>query len=103
MRIVVANDSGGSIFHTLEQGSSAHAAHFERVFATPLTLDIESLARAVGATFHRAEDPASLRSALAAPIEGLQIVEVTIPRHDRRELDAEINALAQEVGRAGLP
>lgn len=103
VRIVVANDSGGSIFHTLEQGSNAHAAYFERVFATPLTLGIESLARAVGATFHRAEDPASLRSALAAPIEGMQIVEVTIPRHDRRELDAEINALAQEVGRAGLP
>lgn len=103
VRIVVANDSGGSIFHTLEQGADAHAAHFERVFATPLTLDLEPLARAVGATFHRAEDPDSLRHVLAGPIEGVQIIDVPIPRHDRRELNAAINALAQGVGRAVSP
>lgn len=98
VRIIVANDSGGSIFHTLEQGGDAHAAHFERVFATPLTLDLEPLARAVGATFHRAEDLGSLQSVLTGPIEGLQIIDAPIPRSDRRELDAEINALAQDMG-----
>ncbi len=103
LRIVVANDHGGSIFHTLEQGADAHAAHFERVFATPLTLDLEPLAAAVGATFHRVGDLDSLRRVLARPIDGLDIIDAPIPRHDRRELDAAINALAEDVGRVGPP
>ncbi len=35
LTIVVANDDGGAIFATLEQGASAYAKSFERVFGTP--------------------------------------------------------------------
>ena len=35
LRVVVANDGGGSIFATLEPGEPAHSAAYERLFGTP--------------------------------------------------------------------
>ena len=93
LRIVLVNDGGGSIFHTLEQGAPAHADHFERVFGTPLTVDVESLAAAMGVGYRRAADPDTLHAALQRPRDGVDIVEVPIPRHDRRALEQEIRDL----------
>lgn len=93
LRIVLVNDGGGSIFHTLEQGAPAHADHFERVFGTPLTVDVESLAAAMGVGYRRAADPDTLQAALQRPRDGVDIVEVPIPRHDRRALEQEIRDL----------
>ncbi|HLM22403.1 MAG TPA: 2-succinyl-5-enolpyruvyl-6-hydroxy-3-cyclohexene-1-carboxylic-acid synthase, partial [Propionibacteriaceae bacterium] len=44
LRLVVANDDGGSIFATLEQGLPAHMGAFERLFGTPVGLQFEALA-----------------------------------------------------------
>lgn len=95
LRIVVANDAGGSIFHTLEQGAEDHATHFERVFATPVSLDLPSLARAVDARYTPAPDPDSLAGALAGAPEGLEIVEAPVHRDNRRAMDAALAALAR--------
>jgi 2-succinyl-5-enolpyruvyl-6-hydroxy-3-cyclohexene-1-carboxylate synthase len=46
LRLVVANDDGGSIFATLEQGEPAHMGAFERLFGTPQGLQFEALAAA---------------------------------------------------------
>ncbi len=35
LRFVIANDDGGSLFATLEQGEPAHMGAFERLFGTP--------------------------------------------------------------------
>ena len=39
LRVVVANDTGGSIFATLEPGRPAHSAAYERLFGTPHAVD----------------------------------------------------------------
>lgn len=93
LRIVVANDDGGSIFATLEQGRSEYAAAFERVFATPHGADLAGLCAGYGVPHTLAETSAQVALALAAPVEGLSVLEVRIDRTDRRALDQRIRAL----------
>ena len=97
LRIVVADDSGGSIFATLEYGADTYADSFERVFGTPPGVDLVRLAEAHGVPVRRVSDEASLAAALRRPIEGLDVVIATIDRARRRELNAQINALASQV------
>ncbi len=93
LTVVVANDDGGSIFSSLEQGAPEHAASFERIFATPHGVDLGAYCAAVGVQHTRVGDRAALESALAADPRGIEVVEATISRTDRRALDAEIRAL----------
>ncbi len=94
VRIVVANDDGGSIFATLEHGAPEHAAAFERVFGTPHRVRLASVAEAVGAAYCRVTDRAGLADAVRRPPAGLEIVEAAIDRAGRRRLDQEITGLA---------
>lgn len=91
LRIVVADDSGGSIFATLEQGADDHRASFERVFATPTGANIAALAAAAGASVTTAASRNQLREALARPITGVEVIIVPIDRSERRGLDARLN------------
>jgi 2-succinyl-5-enolpyruvyl-6-hydroxy-3-cyclohexene-1-carboxylate synthase len=94
LRLVVANDTGGSIFATLEQGRPAHSVAYERLFGTPHHADFAALARAVGCGYARVEDTAELEAVLAQPPAGLELVEAVIDRSQRRTLDAAITGLA---------
>jgi 2-succinyl-5-enolpyruvyl-6-hydroxy-3-cyclohexene-1-carboxylate synthase len=94
LTVVVANDDGGAIFSTLEQGGPAFAASFERVFGTPHGVSIESLCRASGTAYERVTDAAGLRAALVADTRGIRVIEVPIERSARRALDERIRALA---------
>lgn len=93
LRIVVANDDGGSIFATLEQGGSDHSDAFERVFATPHGVRFEALAEAVGVGYRRVRDSGELAAVLARPPAGVEMVEAIIDRVDRRRLDQAITGL----------
>ena len=95
LRLVVANDDGGSIFATLEQGASPYAGAFERVFATPLGADLSALAAAAGLAYTRATSLDRLREVLSAPPRGMELVEVPVDRLRRRELDLALAALAR--------
>jgi 2-succinyl-5-enolpyruvyl-6-hydroxy-3-cyclohexene-1-carboxylate synthase len=95
VRIVVANDCGGSIFATLEQGEPELAAAFERVFATPHQVDLESLVVATGAAFIRVSDLDDLSKLLGTRPSGIEVVEVRIDRAQRRALDMAMQALAE--------
>ncbi|MDO5676058.1 MAG: 2-succinyl-5-enolpyruvyl-6-hydroxy-3-cyclohexene-1-carboxylic-acid synthase [Propionibacteriaceae bacterium] len=66
LRVVVADDDGGSIFHTLEQGAPEYAGSFERVFGTPQGLDLVAVATSMGWHAVRVADQASLEAALAS-------------------------------------
>ena len=94
LTIVVANDDGGSIFATLEQGDEAHADSFERLFGTPTRTDLGALCAAMGVAHRRVETRETLVDALGRVPEGIEVVEVPIGRVDRRTLDARIRALA---------
>ncbi len=94
LRFVVANDDGGSIFATLEQGEPAHMGAFERLFGTPQGLRFEALATAAGIDYRRVETAAELAEMLAERPDGVELVEAVIDRAHRRTLDREIIALA---------
>jgi len=94
LRLVVANDDGGSLFATLEQGEPAHMGAFERLFGTPQRLQFQALATAVRIAYQRVEQAAELDQILTEPPVGIELVEAVIDRAHRRTLDREITALA---------
>ena len=94
LTIVVVNDDGGSIFAVLEQGAPEFADAFERVFATPHHVDLASLCAATRTPHWRVESGLELEHALSQPARGIEVVEVRVPRADRREMDERIRALA---------
>jgi 2-succinyl-5-enolpyruvyl-6-hydroxy-3-cyclohexene-1-carboxylate synthase len=94
LRIVVANDDGGSIFATLEQGQPAHLSAFERVFATPHGASLEALAAVSGTRYQRVDDAGGLAALLAEPPVGLELVEAVVDRAHRRTLNTAISEIA---------
>ncbi len=94
LRIVVANDDGGSIFVTLEQGRPEHQEAFERVFGTPHGASFEALAAVSGARYQRVEDAAALAAVLERPPVGIELVEAVVDRTQRRALSTAITAIA---------
>ncbi len=94
LRIIVADDNGGSIFATLEHGRPEHSGAYERIFGTPHHLDLTEVAAALGARTQRVTDVDTLLGALAEPPSGIEVLVVTVDRAHRRTLDAEITGLA---------
>jgi 2-succinyl-5-enolpyruvyl-6-hydroxy-3-cyclohexene-1-carboxylate synthase len=99
--VVVANDDGGSVFATLEQGASEHAAAFERVFAVPHGTDLAALCRAHHVEHTAPSDAAGLAAALEPTGRpGVRVVEVAVDRADRRGLaDRQRGVALDAVGR----
>ena len=93
LTIVVANDDGGAVFATLEQGGQDFAGSFERVFGTPHGVDVEALCRATQTSYERIDDPADLRTVLARDVTGIRVVEVPLSRASRRSLAEQLRAL----------
>jgi 2-succinyl-5-enolpyruvyl-6-hydroxy-3-cyclohexene-1-carboxylate synthase len=93
LTIVVANDDGGSIFATLEQGAPEHAEHFEQLFGTPHGTDLAAVCAATRTPHWRVTDRAELAHALASPNGGIEVVEAVVRRDNRRELDLAIREL----------
>jgi 2-succinyl-5-enolpyruvyl-6-hydroxy-3-cyclohexene-1-carboxylate synthase len=89
LTLVVVNDDGGGIFHTLEQGTPAYADAFERVFATPHGADLAALCQATGTEHVRVDSLAQLRAALL-PRPGVRVVEVPVRRSERRGLTTRL-------------
>ncbi|MFL6024017.1 MAG: 2-succinyl-5-enolpyruvyl-6-hydroxy-3-cyclohexene-1-carboxylic-acid synthase [Marmoricola sp.] len=97
LTIVVANDDGGSIFATLEQGAPEFEGRFEKVFGTPHGADLGALCTGLRIPHWRVSDRSELAHALANPNGGIEVVEAVIRRDNRRALDAELRALADEL------
>ncbi|WP_300681507.1 2-succinyl-5-enolpyruvyl-6-hydroxy-3-cyclohexene-1-carboxylic-acid synthase [Nocardioides sp.] len=93
LTFVVANDDGGSIFATLEQGAPEYADRFERVFGTPHGVDLEQLCAASRTAYTRVTSAPELAQALASPNGGIEVIEAVIARADRRDLDTRIRSL----------
>ncbi|MCW2811134.1 MAG: menD, partial [Friedmanniella sp.] len=94
LRIVVANDDGGSIFAGLEHGRPELAGEFERLFGTPHGVRLGELAAAAGVGYTRVGTAGELAAALAGPPVGLELVEAVVDRTGRRALQAAITGLA---------
>ncbi|MFE6645846.1 2-succinyl-5-enolpyruvyl-6-hydroxy-3-cyclohexene-1-carboxylic-acid synthase [Nocardioides sp. NPDC057772] len=95
LTIVVANDDGGSIFASLEQGADDYADSFERLFGTPHGTSLEALCAAHRIPHLAVTSVPELEAALASPNGGIEVVEAVVSRADRRRFDLAIRALAR--------
>lgn len=93
LTIVVANDDGGAIFATLDQGGPEFARSFERVFGTPHGVSLRALCEATATAYERVDDPAELGTLLADDATGIRVLEVSISRADRRTLADRLHSL----------
>lgn len=98
LRIVVADDDGGSIFATLEQGAPQRHDDFERLFGTAHGVDLTALTEATGLDSRRIDDPAALTELLVRRPSGLEVVAVPVDRTERRSLDEALRAAGTEIG-----
>lgn len=97
LRLVVVNDDGGSIFHSLEQGDEAYATSFERVFGTPTGVRLQPVVEGYGWRYTRAESLVGLKKLLAEPVVEQEVIEVPVGRQDRRALDQQLRNLGVDV------
>ncbi|GLZ44762.1 2-succinyl-5-enolpyruvyl-6-hydroxy-3-cyclohexene-1-carboxylate synthase [Actinomycetospora sp. NBRC 106375] len=103
LTVVVANDDGGGIFTTLEQGAPRYSAAFERVFGTPHGTDLAALCAAHHVPHRRAE-PADLPAALAPTGRpGTRVVEVAVDRARRRTAGEDTAAAVRAAVAADGP
>ena len=91
LRVIVADDDGGSIFATLEYAGAQFSHSFERVFATPTGRDLVALAAAYGVPARRLHTEAEVRAALSEPIIGMEVLVVEVDRASRADLSTRIN------------
>lgn len=92
LTIVVANDSGGGIFETLEPGASALRENFERIFGTPQDVDFSALCEAYGVTHELVTTLPDLLATLHpdTDVDGIRVVEVRTTRSARRNLHQKL-------------
>ena len=94
LQVVVLNDAGGGIFGLLEHGEEGnlgrHGDAVERLFGTPHTADLAALARGYGVSHQLVASAADLDAALALPIRGRSVIEVSADRSVLRTLHASI-------------
>ncbi len=98
--IVVADNSGGGIFSTLEQGAERFASVFERVFGVDPQTDVVALAEAFGVEVHPCTSGADLDRAIASAQEAGG-VHVVVAQTCSRGQEAQIlRSVQQAVGEA---
>lgn len=88
--LLVVDNGGGGIFGSLEQADPAYSDVYERVFGTPVGVDIRALLRASGVTVHEGPDlEAALRQARDTP--GVSAVVVgPVSRETEADLHTQI-------------
>jgi 2-succinyl-5-enolpyruvyl-6-hydroxy-3-cyclohexene-1-carboxylate synthase len=91
---VVADNNGGGIFATLEQGDPAFAGSFDRVFGTPHDRDLAVVFAAAGVPVTRAPHLGALRAQLSAPGDGVRAIVVGAA-------DARLESATRAVPTAG--
>ena len=80
LRVIVLDDSGGSIFESLEHGRTAPAQMYERYFGVSQRADIPALGVAYGVKTRTISSLTQLREILRSPVEGLEILHLPISR-----------------------
>ena len=99
--IVVADNDGGGIFSSLEQGGPEHAEHFERVFGNPLGVDLVALSATLGVSAVAVETAEALAAAIDDAV-GLGGVRVVVARTCPRGQEAQVLRDVQEAVGAAL-
>lgn len=77
LTFVVADNNGGGIFRTLEQGADPYADDYDRVFGTPHDRDLVAIARAAGIPAAEVK-PGALHAALQEDVHGPRVLVVPV-------------------------
>ncbi len=89
LTVVLVNNNGGGIFEHLP--ISALEPPFEKYFATPQSVNIETLCRAYGIAHRRVHDWAGFQRELAAfSVHGIRVIEVPTDRKADQQMLAEV-------------
>ena len=80
LRVIVLDDSGGSIFESLEHGRTASAGVYERYFGVSQRADIPALGAAYGVKTRSISSLTKLREILTSQVEGLEVLHLPISR-----------------------
>lgn len=98
LRIVLLDNDGGGIFHTLEAGSPSFARDFERCYATAQTWDLLAAAHALGCQVRQVNNVDELVDLVQAPPREMEVVRMSTDRSHQRALDIHVRcAVAQAV------
>lgn len=76
LQLIVVNDGGGTIFESLEPAQTLSSESFTRLFKTPQSVDLWSLAQAYGWQYILVENRSELEDALG--LDGRVLVEVRL-------------------------
>ncbi|MEJ7649348.1 MAG: 2-succinyl-5-enolpyruvyl-6-hydroxy-3-cyclohexene-1-carboxylic-acid synthase [Nakamurella sp.] len=101
LTFVVSNNDGGAIFGTLEPGAAQYVRPFERVFATPLGVQLGQVVESLGYEHLMVTDPEELAAELTAEAlqgTGIRVIEVPTDRSSLREFTTS----TRDAVRAGL-
>lgn len=85
LTIVVADNNGGGIFSSLEQGAAEFDADFERVFGTPHDRDLAAVAAAAGSPTVTVTSAAELAAALDDRSVGVTIIIATTASREEEQ------------------
>ncbi|MFD1672865.1 2-succinyl-5-enolpyruvyl-6-hydroxy-3-cyclohexene-1-carboxylic-acid synthase [Agrilactobacillus yilanensis] len=80
LTIIVIDNNGGGIFSFLPQAQATD--YFETLFGTPQDLDLAAVAQLYQAVYVHPKTVAALKMALAAPVKGLRLIEITTERQE---------------------
>ncbi len=101
--VVVVDNGGGGIFSFLPTAAAVDAELFERLFATPQTVNVASAARGLGAVVEEVDDRDGATRAVERGLtrSGVSVVRAVVGDHHRNvELHEELNAaVVSAVGR----
>jgi 2-succinyl-5-enolpyruvyl-6-hydroxy-3-cyclohexene-1-carboxylate synthase len=95
LRIVVADDDGGSIFSTLEAGAVAPDT-FDRVYRTGQGVDLVALAAGYGVRARRTSVDGAI-TAVREPVHGVEVVVVPVDSSTVRERTLSLAVLAGDA------
>lgn len=82
LRVVVADDNGGSLFRELEVGRVEYSDNFERLFGMPHGLDLTRIAAGFGVPAEQVVDPQEAARILAEPVHGLSVLVARLAARD---------------------
>ncbi|MEJ5919021.1 2-succinyl-5-enolpyruvyl-6-hydroxy-3-cyclohexene-1-carboxylic-acid synthase [Corynebacterium sp. H78] len=97
LTIVVANDTGGGIFETLEAGAPDLRSGFERIFGTAQDVDLGALCEAYGAQYVLVRELPDLLQQLHpdTDVDGIRVIEAVTARGSRRDVHEKLYAKAE--------
>lgn len=100
LTFVVSNNDGGAIFGTLEPGAAQYVRPFERVFATPLGVQLGQVVESLGYEHLMVTDPEELAAELTAETlqgTGIRVIEVPTDRSSLREFSTTVRGSVERA------